>query len=84
MGVLHHIPDPEKGFREIQRVLKPGGKFIVMLYHRNSAYYHILLNLRSLLSLKSKQQVVNEFDGIGNPKGLVYNRKELKNILEKK
>jgi len=38
-GVLHHTPDTDGAVREIHRVLKPGGKAIVMLYHRRSIYY---------------------------------------------
>lgn len=38
-GVLHHAPDTRGAVREIHRVLKPGGKAIVMLYHRRSLYY---------------------------------------------
>lgn len=32
-GVLHHTPDPSGGFRELARVLRPGGKLLVSLYH---------------------------------------------------
>jgi SAM-dependent methyltransferase len=35
-GVLHHTPDIEHAVAEVRRVLKPGGKAYVMLYHRNS------------------------------------------------
>ena len=38
-GVIHHTPDTEAAAREIHRVLKPGGKAIVMVYHRSSLYY---------------------------------------------
>lgn len=38
-GVLHHTPDTTRAVGEIHRVLKPGGKAIVMLYHRRSLYY---------------------------------------------
>ena len=38
-GVLHHIPDLETALAEIHRVLKPGGKLMVMLYHRDSLLY---------------------------------------------
>jgi ubiquinone/menaquinone biosynthesis C-methylase UbiE len=38
-GVLHHTPDTERAIEEVHRVLKPGGKAIVMLYHRASLYY---------------------------------------------
>lgn len=38
-GVLHHSPDLEKSLCELGRVLKPGGGFGVMLYHRRSILY---------------------------------------------
>jgi SAM-dependent methyltransferase len=40
-GVLHHTPDTEGAIREIHRVLKTGGRAIVMLYHRGSYNYRI-------------------------------------------
>jgi ubiquinone/menaquinone biosynthesis C-methylase UbiE len=35
-GVLHHTPDIEASVAEVHRVLKPGGKAYIMLYHRDS------------------------------------------------
>ena len=35
-GVLHHTPDIEKAVSEVRRVLKPGGKALIMLYARDS------------------------------------------------
>ena len=35
-GVLHHTPDPRRALAEAQRVLAPGGRLKVMLYHRRS------------------------------------------------
>jgi 2-polyprenyl-3-methyl-5-hydroxy-6-metoxy-1,4-benzoquinol methylase len=40
-GVLHHTPDTGMAVREIHRVLKPGGRAMVMLYHRDSYNYRI-------------------------------------------
>lgn len=40
-GVLHHTPDTARAIREIHRVLKPGGRAFVMLYHRGSYNYRI-------------------------------------------
>ena len=38
-GVLHHTPDTEHAIREIYRVLRSGGKAIIMLYARESFSY---------------------------------------------
>ncbi|MBK7993350.1 MAG: class I SAM-dependent methyltransferase [Blastocatellia bacterium] len=39
-GVLHHTPDTQKAINEVHRVIKPGGRALVMLYHRNSYNYY--------------------------------------------
>src|SRR6476661_8783124 len=44
-GVLHHTPDTAGAIREIHRVLRPGGRAIVMLYHRNSYNYRVNISL---------------------------------------
>lgn len=81
MGVLHHVPNTEKAISEIFRVLKPGGRLIVMFYHKNSALYQINFTIQSWFTNKTKQQMVNEFDGLGNPKGWVYSKSELRELL---
>lgn len=40
-GVLHHTPDTARAVAEIHRVLKPGGRAMVMLYHRGSYNYRV-------------------------------------------
>src|SRR6266699_3450587 len=44
-GVLHHTPETEKAIQEIHRVLRPGGRAVVMLYHRGSYNYRINISL---------------------------------------
>lgn len=40
MGVLHHTPDPYRGFRELCRVLRPGGVLVVSVYNAFSRLPH--------------------------------------------
>jgi SAM-dependent methyltransferase len=40
-GVLHHTPDMARAVAEIHRVLKPGGRAVVMVYHRGSYNYRV-------------------------------------------
>ncbi len=44
-GVLHHTPNPERAVREIYRVLRPGGRAVVMLYHRDSYNYRVNISI---------------------------------------
>src|SRR5688572_29276335 len=57
-GVLHHTPEPDKAFAEVARVLKPGGRCILMLYHRHSFNYYIrimtFMRLRLLAKILSR------------------------------
>ena len=83
MGVLHHTPDTARAVAEIHRVLKPGGRLIVMFYHRDSALYRLTFPVLTWRTGKSRQQLVNEVDGVGNPKGEVYSRAELRELLRR-
>lgn len=49
-GVLHHTPRIREAVAEVHRVLRPGGRAIIMLYARNSFLYRgVLLPLRGIL-----------------------------------
>src|SRR5260370_41435035 len=67
-GVLHHTPDPERAVREIHRVLKPGGRGIVMLYHRDSYNYRVGIRVfrragARLLRTEAGIKIVNRLTG---------------------
>jgi ubiquinone/menaquinone biosynthesis C-methylase UbiE len=40
-GVLHHTSDPASILRELHRVLKPGGEGSIMVYNRDSVWFHL-------------------------------------------
>src|SRR6185295_17178530 len=44
-GVLHHTPDTAGAIKEVHRVLKPGGRAVVMLYHRDSYNYRVNISV---------------------------------------
>jgi SAM-dependent methyltransferase len=58
-GVLHHTTHPERAFSEVHRVLKPGGRAVVMLYHQQSFNYYVrimlYMRLKLLLKILSNQ-----------------------------
>jgi ubiquinone/menaquinone biosynthesis C-methylase UbiE len=41
-GVLHHSPDTPRAIDEVWRVLRPGGRAKVMIYHKNSLVGYML------------------------------------------
>ena len=40
-GAIHHSSSPEKCLGEITRVLKPGGRMLLMVYYRPSLFYYL-------------------------------------------
>ena len=67
-GVLHHTPDTKQSVSEIHRVLKPGGRAVVMLYHRGSYNYRIGIRVlrragARLLKSESGIKIVNRLTG---------------------
>lgn len=44
-GVVHHTPDTAGAVREIHRVLRPGGRAVIMIYHRDSYNYRVNISL---------------------------------------
>ena len=64
-GVLHHTPDIRGALAEVHRVLEPGGKAYIMLYHRRSlvnlVHQAFRLPYESPRNLKDHCPVVDRF-----------------------
>lgn len=90
-GVLHHTPDTQGAIDEIYRVLKPNGKFILMLYHKQGLYGFAIRTIRPILAklpLKFKTPhnsrmgtLIIEF--AQHPVLKTYNNEEIKELLHK-
>jgi ubiquinone/menaquinone biosynthesis C-methylase UbiE len=89
-GVLHHTPDMARAFREARRVLKPGGDFWVIVYHRDSVFYWLTLYVVGYL-LKGRWRAESISDVLSDieyttsdarPLVNVYSRRQVRNILQ--
>ena len=86
-GVLHHTPNTDKGIQEILRVLKPGGKFIVMLYSRGWKHYFkrlfIFGLLKGYLFKYGYQKTINKTTEVQGDSPLTYvlTKKDIKKLF---
>lgn len=89
-GVIHHTPNTQQVVDEIYRVLKPGGKAIIMVYAENSLHYwrnlvsvlglrQHLLDTFSISEIMSRHVEITENDA--RPLVKVYTKTRLKNLF---
>lgn len=89
-GVIHHTPNTRQVVKEIHRVLKPGGKAIVMLYAENSWHYWYrlvwekgmkqnMLRTYSIGEIMSRYVEISENDA--RPLVKVYTARRLKTLF---
>ncbi|HEV8348426.1 MAG TPA: methyltransferase domain-containing protein [Vicinamibacterales bacterium] len=89
-GVLHHTPNTNRVVAEIFRVLRPGGKAIVMMYAENSLHYWYrlvwglglrrgMLGRYSMGEIMSRSVEITENDA--KPLVKVYTARRLANLF---
>jgi SAM-dependent methyltransferase len=91
-GVLHHTPNTLEAIGECYRVLRPGGRVLVMLYNRRSwqvvvephlhALLHWMRGQRMLTGGVDPDEVVRRYDGPGNPLGKAYTPDQVRRMLD--
>jgi ubiquinone/menaquinone biosynthesis C-methylase UbiE len=90
-GVIHHTPNTHRVVEEIRRVLKPGGKAIVMMYAEHSWHYwyrlvwekgikHDMLRTYSIGEIMSRHVEITENDA--RPLVKVYTGRRLKRLFD--
>jgi ubiquinone/menaquinone biosynthesis C-methylase UbiE len=90
-GVLHHSPELDRSLAELVRVVRPGGGFGVMLYHRRSflhwylteyveGFLHLERRFLSPLELASRYSDAGREEG--NPHTWPVTRAEVLTMLE--
>ena len=86
MGVLHHIADPKPMINEMYRVLKPGGKIILMLYNKRSYKNLVVFPIMKVFSKSCRgmtfQEIRNMNDGKDCPLAMVYSRQDARRLLK--
>jgi len=89
-GVLHHIPDTQKTINEIYRVLNPGGKAIIALYHKYSLFWIFVILYEMILKggflKKTIRQRLSEIEMGGKetkPLVKLYTGRSAKGLFER-
>jgi ubiquinone/menaquinone biosynthesis C-methylase UbiE len=82
-GVLHHSPNTANAIREVRRVLRPGGRARIMVYHKYSII-GVMLWLRYALGRGQISRSLSDIyaEQLESPGTKAYSRKELEALFE--
>ena len=61
IGVLHHLPDPKKGFLTLTRLLAPGAPIFIWVYSRGRGRQIAVFNLMRAVSTRLPLHLLNLF-----------------------
>jgi len=83
LGVLHHLPDPESGFRGLVPLLKPGGTIIIWVYSDTRRWLNRTLEMVRRVTTRLPAPVVRVVSlvaGVVDYSGFVVPYKALRRI----
>ena len=70
-GVIHHSSDMDRALGELVRVTRPGGRIVLMVYHRHSLFYVVYRGFQRFLPLARRLGLHFEGARAGETEGLI-------------
>jgi ubiquinone/menaquinone biosynthesis C-methylase UbiE len=70
-GVIHHTTDMDKALAELVRVCRPGGRVVIMVYHRRSLFFLVYRGFQRFLPVARRLGLHFEGARAGETEGLI-------------
>ena len=87
-GVLHHVSNPEAILAEFRRILKPGVRGRIMVYNRQSLWFHLYVAYARMIvegkshGLSTEEAFRQSTDGERCPVSVAYRSQDFLRMLE--